>query len=834
VLIFFKIDYNSRMPPLLFFFLFFFSSRLCLLLLLPFSLTLSCPKNKKQQVDDAVKPRPSSPEANDDGDDDDEANDFTCAAATSASKRRKKKQRREPLVLSAELSSGWAALSRDVAAVEASSPSPAAATGAAAPPPPPRFAFAEGALVKALRQGRWLLLDEVNLAPPDVLERLACLLDGPSSSSEEEAEGDNSSGWGGLLLAERGDDAPVRAAPGFRLLAAMNPATDAGKRDLPAALRSRFLELHVSEPSSGEDLRALVCAYLAPGLGGGGGNGNGNGNGSGSGEASYPPAVAAVADAVVAFYRAARAAASSGTLSDGGGHQPPYNLRTLCRSLEYAARAAPRYGLARALRDGVAAAFEAPLEPKSSAALAALADAHLPPVPAGRGAGVRPAEPAPSGSHVAVGDYWLRAGPLLLSQGGGVGGAGGEKEESDTSASSSPFVVTPTVKRSLDALARAASLARYPVLLQGPTAAGKTSLVSHLAELTGHPCVRINNHDATDIADYLGSFRAREDGHLTFCEGPLLAAARRGHWVLLDELNLAPSDVLEALNRLLDGNGELYVPELAEVVVPAPGFALFATQNPGGGAYGGRKPLSRALRSRFLEVDVGSLPDAELADVVAHRCGVPPSHAARLVSAQRALERARFAGGDAFAGRAALVTPRDLLRWASRRAGTYRELAEVGFSLLGERLRERAEREAVAALISREMRVSGPALDVVSENGSRMYAEVGKAGEQALAQALAEVERHDRKPDLDPTSPAFALRSSLRGLAWTPTLVRAYALVDAAMAAGEPVLLIGDTGSGKTTACQLAAALRGLPLVTVSCSRFTEAADFVGGYRPVR
>ena len=682
--------------------------------------------------------------------------------------------------------------------------------------------------MRALRQGRWLLLDEINLAPSDVLERLACLLDGSAAvESEEGEEGEgNRSGWGGLLLAERGDDAPVVAAPGFRLLAAMNPATDAGKRDLPASLRSRFLELHVSEPSSSEDLRALVCAYLAPGLGGGGGGGGGGSQTSND----YPPAVASVADSVVAFYRAARSAASSGTLSDGGGHQPPYNLRTLCRSLEYAARAGPRYGLARALRDGVAAAFEAPLEPKTSAVLAALADAHLPPVPAGRGAGARPAEPVPAGSHVAVGDYWLRAGPLLLSGGGGGGGggAGGEHENS-----SSPFVVTPTVKRSLDALSRAASLARYPVLLQGPTAAGKTSLVSHLAKLTGHPCVRINNHDATDIADYLGSFRAREDGHLAFCEGPLLTAARRGHWVLLDELNLAPSDVLEALNRLLDGNGELYVPELAEVVVPAPGFALFATQNPGGGAYGGRKPLSRALRSRFLEVDVGSLPDAELADVVARRCGVPPSHAARLVAAQRALERARFAGsGDAFAGRAALVTPRDLLRWASRGAGTYHELAAVGFSLLGERLRERAEREAVAALISKEMKVS-PTLDVVSEGGSRMYAEAGRRGEQALVQALAEVDGEKEKND-DPTSPAFAFRSSLRGLAWTPTLVRAFALVDAALEAGEPVLLIGDTGSGKTTACQLAAALKGLPLVTVSCSRFTEAADFVGGYRPVR
>lgn len=30
------------------------------------------------------------------------------------------------------------------------------------------FAFEEGTLVKALREGSWLLLDEINLAPPEV------------------------------------------------------------------------------------------------------------------------------------------------------------------------------------------------------------------------------------------------------------------------------------------------------------------------------------------------------------------------------------------------------------------------------------------------------------------------------------------------------------------------------------------------------------------------------------------------------------------------------------------------------------------------------------------
>lgn len=70
--------------------------------------------------------------------------------------------------------------------------------------------------------------------------------------------------------------------------------------------------------------------------------------------------------------------------------------------------------------------------------------------------------------------------------------------------------------------------------------------------------------------------------------GVLIDAMRKGYWIILDELNLAPTDVLEALNRLLDDNRELFIAETQEVVKAHPRFMLFATQNPPG-LYGGRK-----------------------------------------------------------------------------------------------------------------------------------------------------------------------------------------------------------------------------------------------------
>ena len=60
---------------------------------------------------------------------------------------------------------------------------------------------------------------------------------------------------------------------------------------------------------------------------------------------------------------------------------------------------------------------------------------------------------------------------------------------------------------------------KYPVLLQGETSVGKTSLINWLAHASGNTCVRVNNHDHTDLQEYVGCYAADESGKLVFQEG---------------------------------------------------------------------------------------------------------------------------------------------------------------------------------------------------------------------------------------------------------------------------------------------------------------------------
>lgn len=57
---------------------------------------------------------------------------------------------------------------------------------------------------------------------------------------------------------------------------------------------------------------------------------------------------------------------------------------------------------------------------------------------------------------------------------------------------------------------------------------------------------------------------------------------------------------------------------------------------------------------------------------------------------------------------------------------------------------------------------------------------------------------------------------------------RLYFLVERCYKLREPVLLVGETGGGKTTACQLLSTCLGSNLHILNCHQYTETSDFLG------
>ncbi|XP_055345103.1 midasin-like isoform X2 [Paramacrobiotus metropolitanus] len=626
------------------------------------------------------------------------------------------------------------------------------------------FTFLEGTLVTSYRSGEWVLLDEINLATPELLASLSHFIDNTQTS---------------FLLIDRGDDMPIRRHPDFRLLACMNPATDLGKRDLPAAIRSRFTEIYCDDLSDRGEVRQIVVAYLQP----------------------LALNVELLEKVVELFFILKTLAETK--MVDGVSHKPHYSLRTFTQALKFAVKN-PMGKVVRSLYEGFCLSYLTQLSRESQSLMKKTIAEHLfgevrlkhPDL------SLRPPRPT-AGRYELIEGYWIACGQLepLVDE---------------------KYILTETVKSNLTEVARAVSDGQVPVLLQGETSIGKTSLITWLARATGNRCVRINNHEHTDLQDYLGSYQPNEDGKLVFCEGILVDAVRKGYWIILDELNLAPSDVLEALNRLLDANRELFITETQQIIRAHPHFMLFATQNPPG-YYGGRKALSRAFRNRFIEMHFDEIPREELVKILQQRCDLPEAYAKKMISVMVDLQTLRKNSGI-FAGKQGFITLRDLFRWAERyRLATVpagnqfydwsQHLAEHGFMLLAGRVRRTDDADVVKSVVEKHFKVS-----VSSE---QLFGSFGALPSSISSQAVAQAFKNSHS-------------EQLRHLVWTSNWQRLVVLAGTALQYGEAVLLVGDTGCGKTTVCQLYADLKQQPLLSVNCHMNTETADFLGGLRPAR
>ena len=141
----------------------------------------------------------------------------------------------------------------------------------------------------------------------------------------------------------------------------------------------------------------------------------------------------------------------------------------------------------------------------------------------------------------------------------------------------------------------------FPVFVTGLSGNGKTLMIEQVCAQLKRELYRVNITIETDEDDLMGG-HTLVNGNITFREGPVIKAMRKGAVLLLDEVDLG-SNKLMCLQSVLEGKGYL-IKKTGEWVTPKEGFTILATANTKGqgsedGKFIGTQIMNEAMLERF-------------------------------------------------------------------------------------------------------------------------------------------------------------------------------------------------------------------------------------------
>ncbi|KMZ78504.1 hypothetical protein PVIIG_01281 [Plasmodium vivax India VII] len=787
------------------------------------------------------------------------------------------------------------------------------------------FKFHDGILIDCIRNGHWLLLDEINLAQTEILQRLQGLLDLSSRHFD---------------VVEKGNE-QVKIHPGFRLFACMNPpvipnlkkgkgnvrgaangeeakkkgltssgkeglpqqgdladeaddedhhidlynsSVSSGKKELPPILRNKFTEIFVDEILQYEDVEMLVKHLLREVTSDGG----------------------LIKNITHCYLEVKKESLKN---MSGAQNKPIFfSTRNLVRAVQYAVCVHKRkfhpLPLHTAVRNGFVCNFLSSVSVENQKLVEQIFNKHF---KYGQGKSAQQGGGTPNDRSMQIekngvinyamlesyyqyryfdtrrgtstegrdlscvvksaraangGDAQMKGHHQLL-QGEHVPGGGTQprepldkyacvenswilcgREEINLVNILSNFIITKNVKENIKKLALCLSGSKTPILLEGNTSVGKTSLVKFFADITGHKFVRINNHMNTDMNEYYGQFvNDPSTGNLIFEEGVFVKAVRNGYWVVLDELNLAPSEVLESLNRILDDNKELYIPELKRYVKAHKDFMLFATQNPANSSnYLGRKELSKAFRSRFIEFFINDFEESELEIILHRRCAISPNIAIKMI---RVFAQLRTVKSNYNYFNDNLMTLRDLIKWGNRCPRSNADACLQGYYIIAEKLRNEKDQRTVRTILSENFLPKGEELLVRYEDDEDVlrlkeafWRKIGHLGGLAVAKGGV-TNRGEKLPPTGETPQTASHNNAarveyLKNMHLGNSTSRILCLLLKCFKHKESALLIGETGCGKTTCCELLSFVKSQKLNILNCNESTDVYDIIGSLKLVR
>ncbi len=176
---------------------------------------------------------------------------------------------------------------------------------------------------------------------------------------------------------------------------------------------------------------------------------------------------------------------------------------------------------------------------------------------------------------------------------------------------------------------------RIPVLLKGPTGAGKTRFVEYMAYRLGRPVAKsaasgeqathrsplitVACHEDLTASDLVGRYLLDVDG-THWVDGPLTRAVKIGAICYLDEVVEARKDTTVLIHPLTDYRRLLPIEKLGHVIEAADGFLLVISYNPG--YQSALKDLKHSTRQRFIAIEFGYPPKDQEAEIIAHESGV--------------------------------------------------------------------------------------------------------------------------------------------------------------------------------------------------------------------
>lgn len=365
-----------------------------------------------------------------------------------------------------------------------------------------------------------------------------------------------------------------------------------------------------------------------------------------------------------------------------------------------------------------------------------------------------------------------------------------------------------------------ACLLKHPVLLLGPTSTGKSYLTNWLACVLGFQHLSYTINPYTSKFELIGGIKVDRKGKFVWKDGILLKAAKEGFWLVLEEINMASSEVVEMLNDLLI-TGKLIYSESGEqkVLLPSADFRLFATGNPVN--YAQRQILSEVFLSRFKIHYQRPLTREELSQILSSLFSIPSALAISIAQFHTVLQNqadSRIIGKkekDIY-----VFTLRDILRLGKRLEPFWGEeifekefLSRLFFEIYSvyiARIRDPFEQDALVSLsdVHFGFRAKGSNFDeiFVSQAVDTLLKNL------SISKGDKFIPTHEG--DITPTK---SQEKTLR-------------LIIKALIGSEHVLLVGNPASGKTTLVRYLAKVLQTNLYYVNLSSDTGLEEFLGSY----